>query len=115
MHHTEVPPGALAPGSVVIDIGGDTGAAVINMPDETIGSEVEIRPVDGIWDGTHTGIRPSGALGSFAVFGSLSAGDYEIRIKGSTEPVQALKIMGAEVSQLTWCSEPEPIDGVTAS
>ena len=107
MHHSEAQPGALTPGSVVIDIGGDIGAAVISMPDESTGKEVEIRRRGVTWDGTHTGIRPSGALGSFAAFGSLSAGDYEIRIKGTTEPVQALHVRGAQVSQLTWCGVSE--------
>lgn len=103
MHHTEAQPGALTAGSVVVDIGGDVGAAVISMPDESTAREVEIRRAGVVWDGTHTGIRPSGHLGSFAVFGSLLAGDYEIRIKGTTAPVRALHIEGAEVSQLAWC------------
>jgi hypothetical protein len=94
-------------GSVVIDIGGNIGAAVISMPDEFTGQEVEIRRTGIAWDGTHTGIRPSAALYSFAVFGSLLAGDYEIRIKGTCEPVQSIHIRGAEVSQLTWCSGSE--------
>ena len=102
MQHTEAQPGALAAGSVVIDIGGDIGAAVIKMPDASTGNEVEIRRTGANWDGIHTGIRPSGNLGSFAVFGSLPAGDYEIRMKGTTEAVQAIHVIGAEVVQLTW-------------
>jgi hypothetical protein len=102
MSQQEAQPGALTAGSVVIDIGGDTGAAVISMPDELTGQEVEIRRTGVAWDGTHTGIRRSAALGSYAVFGSLLAGDYEIRIKATFEPVQSLHIRGAEVSQLRW-------------
>jgi hypothetical protein len=107
MHKTERQAGALTAGSVVIDIGGDIGAAVIRIPDDSTGKEVEIRRIGVTWDGTHTGIRPSGHLGSFAIFGCLLACDYEIRIKGTTEPLQALCIKGAEVSQLTWCSVSE--------
>jgi hypothetical protein len=115
MHHTEVQPGALVAGSVVLDIGGDIGAALISMPDETTGMEVEIRRTDDPWDGTHTGIRPSGPLGSFAVFGRLRAGDYEIRVKGSTDPVLALQIVGSEVSQLTWRSVSGPTGDATTN
>jgi len=107
MPHQEAQPGALTAGSVIIDIGGDTGAAVISMPDELTGQEVEIRRTGVAWDGTHTGIRASAGLDSFAVFGSLLAGDYEIRIKGTSEPVQSLHIRGAEVSQLRWLSVSE--------
>jgi hypothetical protein len=102
MHDIEAQPGALAAGSVVIDIGGDIGAAVISVPDEYVGKEIEIRRTGAAWDGTHTGIRPSGHVGLFAIFGSLSAGEYEIRIKGTVEPVQLVHITGAQVSQLTW-------------
>jgi hypothetical protein len=32
-------------GSVMLDIGGDVGALVVTMPEDTVGLEVEIRPV----------------------------------------------------------------------
>jgi hypothetical protein len=32
-------------GMVMLDIGGDVGALVVTMPDRTLGTEVEIRPV----------------------------------------------------------------------
>ena len=102
MAHEKAQHDAFTAGSVVIDIGGDIGAAIISMADEFTGQEVEIRRRGAAWDGTHTGIRPSGPLGSYAVFGSLMAGDYEIRIKGNSDPVQAIHIRGAEVSEWTW-------------
>jgi hypothetical protein len=33
-------------GSVLLDIGGDVGALVVTMPEDMVGSEVEIRPVE---------------------------------------------------------------------
>ncbi len=40
-------------GSVLLDIGGDVGALVVTMPDELLGVEIEIRPVDMSTDGGH--------------------------------------------------------------
>jgi hypothetical protein len=40
-------------GSVLLDIGGDIGALVVTMPEDMVGSEVEIRPVEG--HHTHAG------------------------------------------------------------
>jgi len=51
----EQPPDAA--GSVIVDIGGDAGAAVISTPSELVGSEIEIRAVGTEWDGTHTGVH----------------------------------------------------------
>ena len=44
-------------GSVVLDIGGDRGAAIIFAPDRMAGEELEIRPVGQPWDGVHTAVR----------------------------------------------------------
>jgi hypothetical protein len=96
--NTEVEPGVLTGGSVVLDIGGEVGAAVICMSDQSNGTELEIRRKDGDWDGTHTGIRRGDACGSFAIFGSLPAGDYEIRVKGTFDPIESLHVEGGEVS-----------------
>jgi hypothetical protein len=96
------PPGVLTGGSVVLDIGGQIGAAIIRMSDHSNGKELEIRRTDVDWDGTHTGIRRGGACGSFAIFGSLAAGDYEIRMKGTLDPIQSLHVEGGEVSQVDW-------------
>jgi hypothetical protein len=109
----EAPAGNLSPGSIVIDIGDDVGAGVIRMPEALEGYEVELRRAGDEWAGIHTGIRPGGVLGCFAVFGSLLAGTYEIRIKGSEGPVQDLRIEGAEVAEVMW-SDVAPLRTSTA-
>jgi hypothetical protein len=40
-------------GSVLLDIGGDVGALVVTMPDGMVGTEVEIRPLDGVGAHSH--------------------------------------------------------------
>jgi len=40
-------------GPVLLDIGGDVGALVVRMPADTVGLEVEIRPVPVSGDHTH--------------------------------------------------------------
>jgi hypothetical protein len=98
-------------GTVVLDIGGDRGAAVIVTPGELSGEEIEIRPVDGPWDGTHTAIRPRDlrdAVAHAGVFGSLPAGQYRLRIRrgdpvrAASEPVVDLVVVGGEVVQVEW-------------
>jgi hypothetical protein len=111
--HSVVEPelGPSGEGTVVLDIGGDRGAAVIVTPAELSGEEIEIRPVGGPWDGTHTAIRPRDLRDTVAhagVFGSLPAGRYQLRIRRG-DPVQAgseqvvdLVVIGGEVVQLEW-------------
>lgn len=101
----EQPPDAA--GVVIVDIGGDTGAAVITTPRELAGSEIEIRAEGGDWDGAHTGVwerQGPGAATTAAVFGSLPAGCYELRIKDApgTEHPAPVVITGAQVTHVTW-------------
>src|SRR5260221_11471184 len=84
-HDSEGTLGPSAPASVMTDIGGDRGAAVLYVPEQLAGWEIEIRPVGASWDGTHTAVRerhvgPSVIWAAF--FGSLAAGCYEVRVKG---------------------------------
>jgi hypothetical protein len=112
----ELPPSG--EGTVVLDIGGDRGAAIIFTPGELSGQEIEIRPLDQPWDGTHTAIRPRELPDTVAhagVFGSLRAGPYQLRIRrgdpvrfgsdpvrSNSEPVVDLVVIGGEVAQLEW-------------
>ena len=93
-------------GSVVLDIGADTGAAVIYAYESLAGSEIEIRGSGRPWDGTHTAVRRRdlGEAVCFAgVFGSLPAGEYELRIKGiENSPVVPLVVSGAGVAEVRW-------------
>ena len=101
----EQPPDAA--GIVIVDIGGDAGAAVIYTPRELIGAEIEIRAEGSEWDGSHTAVHERQGPGSTtaaAVFGSLRAGRYELRIKDAvgTEHPAPVVVEGARVTWVTW-------------
>jgi hypothetical protein len=67
--------------SVVIDIGGDIGAVVLNTPDWLAGDEIEIRQKDKREASTHTAVRARclGHSVTFAaVFPAVGAGDYTL-------------------------------------
>ena len=101
----EQPPDAA--GIVIVDIGGDAGAAVIYTPSELVGAEIEIRAAGAEWDGSHTGVHKRqgpGITTTAAVFGSLRAGRYELRIKDTagTEHPALVVVEGAQVTWVTW-------------
>ena len=101
----EQPPDAA--GVVIVDIGVDAGAAVITTPRELAGAEIEIRAVGAEWDGTHTGVwerQGPGTITTAAVFGSLRAGGYELRIKDAagTEHPAPVVIVPAQITWVTW-------------
>ena len=108
----EQPPDAA--GTVIVDIGGDMGAAVISTPRELAGAEIEIRPAGAEWDGSHTGVHKRqgpGITTTAAVFGSLRAGRYKLRIKDApgTEHPAPVVVEGAQVTWVTWAgSTPVP-------
>jgi hypothetical protein len=93
-------------GSVVLDIGADTGAVIVYAYESLAGSEIEIRRSGLPWDGTHTAVRRRDlreAVCFAGVFGSLPAGDYELRIRGiENSPVVPLVVSGAGVAEVRW-------------
>ena len=97
-------------GSVVLDIGGTRGAAIVFTPQSMAGAEIEIRPADRPWDGTHTAVRRRDlgeAVAYAGVFGSLAAGPYQVRLRGGEEegddrPVLDLTVVGSQVAELQW-------------
>jgi hypothetical protein len=112
----ELPPPSRE-GSVVLDVGGSVGAAIVHTGAPMAGEEIEIRRFGNEWDGTHTAIRQRhlGEVVAFAgVFGSLEAGRYQLRIKPGThagpsghdrdtgEPVLDLVVAGGAVTQVDW-------------
>jgi hypothetical protein len=99
-------------GSVVLDIGGDVGAAIVQTSAALVGSEIEIRPCGAAWDGTHVAVRPrhipDGEMYA-ALFPALRHGTYEIRRRGDTEgPVASLNVEGGRVAaaRLAWPEGP---------
>jgi hypothetical protein len=90
-------------GSVVLDIGGDVGAAIVHAPPALAGSEIEIRRDGTQWDGTHVAVRarhiPDGELYA-ALFPALGHGTYEVRWRGDANgPVASLHVEGGRVSE----------------
>jgi hypothetical protein len=91
-------------GSVVLDIGGDRGAAIVHTPPRLDGLEIEIRRRGTAWDGTHVAVRPrripDGVVYA-ALFPELRQGDYEVRVRGSVPDGTAatVSVQGGRVSQ----------------
>ncbi|MBV9659910.1 MAG: hypothetical protein JO337_02005, partial [Acidimicrobiales bacterium] len=79
----EIVPLSSGHGPVVLDIGGHIGAAVVYAEPSTVGEEIEIRRRGDRWQGRHTVVRlrPTSAGETVAaVFESLVAGAYEVRL-----------------------------------
>ena len=99
-------------GAVLLDIGGDVGALVVEMPREMLGVEIEIRPAGapaasrhGHAHHPHVAVvdrqTPAGPMPSL-VFGEVQAGTYHLCDKGGTEALATVTVRGSEVTQLTW-------------
>jgi hypothetical protein len=104
-HDHEAALGPSETASVMSDIGGDMGAAVLYVPEALAGVEIEIRPVGARWDGTHTAVRErhvGEAVIWAAFFGSLAAGRYQVRVKGRGERNLDLRVEGGHVAEATW-------------
>jgi hypothetical protein len=88
-------------GSVLLDIGGDVGAAVVSTPASLLGSEIEIRRCGAAWDGTHVAVRArhvSGGIVHAALFSGLAHGLYEVRVRGDVNgPMTTLAVEGGRV------------------
>jgi hypothetical protein len=93
-------------GTVVLDIGSDSGALVVLTPASLEGSEIEIRRTGQSWAGLHTGVRRrdvrDGACFA-AVFGSLPTGHYQLRVKGTeADPVMGIAVSAGAVTEGNW-------------
>ncbi len=88
---------------MVLDIGGDVGAAVVRAPASLAGAEIEIRRVGEPWEGRHVSVRarhlPSGVVHA-AVFEALDRGDYEVRVRGAAagNPACTFEVLGGRVT-----------------
>jgi hypothetical protein len=108
--HTHHPTGSSEEASVVVDIGGDVGAAIVSTQAALVGSEIEIRRCDTAWDGTHVAVRErlvSGGVMHAALFPALEYGTYEVRVRDDAEgPVATFTVEGGRVSatRLSWPS-----------
>jgi hypothetical protein len=94
------------PGSVLLDIGGSRGAAIVFTGRELSGAEIEIRSAGSAWEGVHVGVlerRVAGRSCWAAVFGPLWEGEYETRLKGRpVTEVLAFRVEGGRVTSAHW-------------
>ena len=102
----EQPPGP-SEGAVFVEVGDGVGAAVIYTKLDLEGAELEIRRASEEWRGVHTAVRErrfGGVVRSAAVFGSLSEGNWELRVRGSADPQPALavNVRGGAVVEASW-------------
>ena|SRR5580700_5786939 len=90
-------------GSVILDIGGDVGAAIVHAPASLAGSEIEIRRCGTPWDGTHVAVRARHTNGGemyAALFPALARGSYEVRVRGDNQgPVSRVAVEGGRVME----------------
>jgi hypothetical protein len=86
----------------VLDVGDHIGAAVVTTPADLAGREIEIRRVGDPWQGRHVAIRERRlANGSVwaAVFGSLTEGDWQLRIRDwPSSPAVRFTVKGGRVT-----------------
>jgi hypothetical protein len=99
--HAYGPTGA---GTVLLDLGTDTGALVLYTPAELVGREIEISPRDPGARRTHASVRERpGNHGTryAAVYAGLAAGDYTIWQDHDT-PAGTVTVMGGQVTCHDW-------------
>ncbi|MDP9795344.1 hypothetical protein J2S43_003856 [Catenuloplanes nepalensis] len=106
MHtHTHHHYGTSETGSVMLDIGRDTGALVIYTGPEQQGLEIEISPLDTLTAArTHVAVRERlinhGKL-YCAVYPSLPAGRYTVW-RGESEQAGTVTIAASRVAEFSW-------------
>ena len=100
-------------GSVLLDIGGDVGALVVETPREMTGTEVEVRPVRRARGqdrhAPHVAVVArsvgSGSVPSL-VFPQLRAGHYRLSVKGSGLVAMTVQVSGGRVTDARWPTAP---------
>lgn len=103
MHEAVLPPSGQ--GTVVLDIGADTGALVLHTPAELDNHEIEIS-LYGASQRTHSQVRQrhvGGTVRYAAVYPSLHEGEY-VLWRDETTPAATVAITGGQVTSLHWPS-----------
>lgn len=102
----ETIPGPSGPGTVVLNVGGGTGALVLNTPSDLDGAEIEISRRDAAPGArrTHSQVRRrevGGRVLYAAVYPDLPAGEYTLW-RDAVTPAADLTISGTQVTTFTW-------------
>ena len=102
---TEPAAGPSDPGTVVMELGGDTGALILYTPADLNGREIEIsRGGDRGAPRTHSRVRPrhqATVTAYAAVYPGLRAGQYTVWGDEST-PAATAAITGGQVTSCRW-------------
>lgn len=96
--------GATAPGTVVLEIGGQTGALILCTPADLAGREIDISPGSEPTRRRHACVRPrdgSGGTGHAAIYDRLAPGTYTIWRDRST-PAGTTTITAGQVTTCHW-------------
>ncbi len=114
-------------GTVLLDIGGDIGALILQTPEDLLGAEIEISPLsEGALDvfqrdhphehtpgephvhhhpgRTHVAVlarRAPGGVQYVAIYPGLTTGDYQLWNVDGT-PADVVHIVGGEITQIDW-------------
>jgi hypothetical protein len=103
MHETALPPSG--PGTVVLNLGADTGALILHTPAELDGHEIEISREDIPGAArTHSQVRERRTHASVryaAVYPDLPAGEYTIWRDEDT-PAASITIAGGAITNYRW-------------
>jgi hypothetical protein len=95
-------------GAVVLDIGGNIGAAVVLTPPTMDELEIEIRPAGAEWDSTHVAVRkrlqPHRPEMYAAVFPALASGTYDLRVRFAPRDttIHHIDVAGGQVTKTYW-------------
>jgi hypothetical protein len=95
-------------GAVLLDIGGDFGALILQMPADLDGIEIEICPAGQEHAAAvrpHVAVlgRPAGAsIVHAAVFPSLRTGQYELYRKSDGPTELTVEVTGGQVTETAW-------------
>ena len=99
-------PAPSSEGSVVLDIGADTGALVVHTGPEQDGVEIEVSPVGEPQRRTHAAVRPRHLPGRTvygAVITPLRAGRYTVWREKEGDAVESVvDVPGGGVAQYRW-------------
>jgi len=110
---TEPVLGPSGPGSVILEVGGDIGALVLETPPGLAGAEIEISPTDG-GARTHSAVRvrhTAAGTRHAAVYPGLPAGDYVVWGRDGV-PAGQVTVRGGQASRFSW---PDPAAVSTGS
>jgi hypothetical protein len=95
-------------GPVLLDIGGDVGALLVEMPEWMARVEIEICPAGeehAAAPRSHVAVlgRPAGGeIVYSAVFPSLTEGRYELYVKSDGPTEVVAEVVGGQVSHAVW-------------